>query len=56
MELPGRTSLTQALGFAPDPAGGGPITRLGTDLLWQLQPLGPHGEAAEPPSSNSGGG
>ena len=56
VELPGRTSLTQALGFAPDPAGGGPITRQGTDLLWQLQPLGPHGEAAEPPSENSGGG
>ena len=46
-ELPGRTSLSQALGFVPDPAGGGPVRMLGPDLLWQLQPLGPPGDPAE---------
>ncbi|MCT1602684.1 bifunctional diaminohydroxyphosphoribosylaminopyrimidine deaminase/5-amino-6-(5-phosphoribosylamino)uracil reductase RibD [Kocuria sp. p3-SID1433] len=38
VELPGRTSLSQALGFEPDPADGGPVRMLGRDLLWRLQP------------------
>lgn len=46
IELPGRTSLSQALGFAPDPADGGPLRMLGEDVLWQLQPLEPSGAAA----------
>lgn len=34
------TTLAAAHGFAPDPAGGGPVRQLGPDLWWHLRPTG----------------
>ncbi|WP_260853546.1 bifunctional diaminohydroxyphosphoribosylaminopyrimidine deaminase/5-amino-6-(5-phosphoribosylamino)uracil reductase RibD [Kocuria palustris] len=44
IEIPAVRTLSDAPAFEPDPADGGPVRRLGADLLWHLRPRpGPSG-------------